>query len=104
MIKRAAKHRVLSYLLFAAAGMVLISSSPPALAQEDTTFQYDQLGRLIEVKVTGGPANGNQTKLAYDSTGNRQRYSVTGGRNRPPIKPVLVLPLNGYTVIPVTPR
>jgi hypothetical protein len=76
----------------------------PAQAQEVTSFQYDTLGRLRQVTVTGGPATGNLTIVEYDPPGNRQRYTVTGARDRPPIKPVIVVPLNGYTIIPIRPR
>lgn len=82
--------------------MLLIAGS--ANAQETTSFQYDRLGRLRQVTITGGPATGNQTVVEYDPPGNRQRYTVTGARDRPPIKPVIVVPLNGHTIIPMRPR
>lgn len=92
------------HLRFAPLILLTFGIATPAHAQEATVYEYDRLGRLKAISVTGGPANGSQTKIEYDPAGNRQRYTTAGARDRPPLRPVLVFPLNGYTVIPVVPR
>lgn len=67
-----------------------------ANAQETTDYKYDALGRLIEVKVTGGFNDGVKTETTFDKAGNRSNVKVTGARGR-----VVVVPLNGLTVIPI---
>lgn len=72
-----------------------------ALAAETSTYAYDALGRLITTTRASGPSNGVSTAIGYDPADNRSSYVVTGS-SRPPITgPVIVLPLNGFTVIPL---
>lgn len=74
----------------------------PAIAAETTTYTYDALGRLTGSSVSGGPSSGVATALQYDPAGNRGNYQVTGSANNsPPVAAVIVVPLNGFTVIPI---
>lgn len=66
-----------------------------AHAAETTTYKYDAKGRLIEVKQTGGPANNATSVYSYDAADNRTNVSVDA-----PVR-VVVVPLNGFTVIPL---
>lgn len=84
-----------------------------AYAQETTTYQYDALGRLTTSTVSGGPNNQTQTSITYDPAGNRTNYTVAGSANQGNGDPnagsgtpstqtlVIVVPLNGFTVIPI---
>lgn len=57
-------------------------------AQETVTYVYDDLGRLIVTRVSGGARNGQETGTAFDSAGNRTNYNVSGvGAVSPPPPP-----------------
>lgn len=71
----------------------------PALAASTTTYTYDALGRLVAASTTGTVNNGVQLGTNYDPVGNRTAYTVTGSPNGP--NRVVVVPLNGFTVIPL---
>ena len=94
-----------------------------AFGQETTTYTYDALGRVTTVQHSGGPADGTAATYSYDPASNRTNVTVTlsgsggggggsgggsGGNNDPgagasvPSRQWIVVPLNGYTVIPVT--
>lgn len=64
-----------------ACGSVLAMSfaSCAAHAQETTTYQYDQLGRLVSSTISGGPNTATKTATCFDSAGNRLQYSVGAG-------------------------
>lgn len=55
------------------------AASSPAYAQETTTYQYDQLGRLVRSSVIGGPSNAITTATCFDPAGNRVQYFVGTG-------------------------
>jgi hypothetical protein len=76
--------------------------APAALAQETTTYGYDALGRLRTTSTTGGPNSGTANQAEFDRAGNRTSYTTTGATGTPAtgIK-VIVLPLNGFTVIAI---
>lgn len=63
--------------LLAAAGCVMLSSWA-ARAAETTIYQYDELGRLKGVTISGTVNSGQATAITYDATGNRGNYTVTG--------------------------
>jgi uncharacterized protein involved in exopolysaccharide biosynthesis len=80
-----------------------VSISIPASATETTTYTYDALGRLTQSKSTGSVNNGLQTDTVFDPAGNRSNQTVSGSvNNSPPVRGVIVLPLNGYTIIPLS--
>ena len=70
--------------------------SAPLLAGTTTTYTYDALGRLVQANTTGTVNNGVQMTTSYDPADNRTSYVVTGSVNK-----VVVVPLNGLTVIPI---
>jgi len=78
------------------ATMVLLSADC-AFASSTTTYSYDVHGRLVDATTTGTVNNGAHEVLTYDATDNRTSYKVTGSK----AKSVVVVPLNGLTVIPL---
>lgn len=75
----------------------LVLLAAPAAASETVTYTYDALGRLVKVEHAGGRNENVVVDLAYDPANNRQSYVVTGQSG----KRVIVVPLNGFTVIPL---
>ncbi|WP_139149940.1 hypothetical protein [Sphingobium yanoikuyae] len=67
-----------------------------AHAASTTTYTYDALGRLVQASTTGTINNGAQMTTTYDAVDNRTTYQVNGSASK-----VVVVPLNGLTVIPV---
>jgi hypothetical protein len=81
----------------------LLALPASGFAAETTTYSYDALGRVTGAVVSGGPSNGLNNAIQYDPAGNRTNYQVTNSANNsPPVTGVIVLPLNGFTVIPLT--
>lgn len=91
--------------------MVLVLAVLPSYAPaQTTTYHYDALGRLVRVDTTvnGAPVG---TNIDYDAAGNRTKYRVAGapssnsdtGANAglPTTKRFVVVPLNGFTLIPI---
>jgi YD repeat-containing protein len=77
-----------------------------AAAAETVTYTYDALGRLVRTQRSGGPATGVDAQMSYDPAGNRVVVEVSGasGSTPPPLPGttrVIVLPINGYTVMPL---
>lgn len=69
-----------------------------ASASGTITYSYDALGRLVTVDM---PAS-VQSTYKYDDAGNRYEQKVTGSPNPPPPpQAVVVVPLNGFTIIPI---
>jgi len=84
--------------------IVLLLMSTAASGQETIKHTYDALGRLTNSTVTGGPVNGTSTTIGYDKAGNRSSYVVGGAPTSTPpsnSRRVIVLPLNGFVVIPL---
>lgn len=65
-------------------------------AASTTTYTYDALGRLVQASTTGTVNNGVQMSTTYDAADNRTTYQVIGS-----VSKVIVVPVNGLTVIPV---
>lgn len=78
----------------------VISLPVALLGQDATSYQYDALGRLVEVSTSGGPCGSPQSAYSLDPAGNRTSVTVTGAV--PCTRKVIVLPINGYTVIPLS--
>lgn len=84
--------------------LTLLLMGSAASAQETVKHTYDALGRLTNSTVTGGPVNGTSTTVSYDRAGNRSSYVVGGAPTSTPpsnSRRVIVLPLNGFVVIPL---
>ena len=79
--------------------LILAAAMPAAAnASETTTYAYDALGRVVTVAHSGSVNNGLQAQYTYDPADNRTNVTVTGASRQV----VIVVPLNGFTVIPVT--
>jgi hypothetical protein len=77
----------------------------PAIAQETQTYTYDALGRLTQVSKSraSNPTTPIISSTQFDAAGNRTTYSVTGVPASNGTGPtVIVLPLLGYVVIPIS--
>jgi YD repeat-containing protein len=73
-----------------------------ATASETIHYGYDELGRVKTVTHSGTVNNGLQAAYQYDAADNRLNVTVTGASsNSPPSHGVIVVPLNGFTVIPI---
>lgn len=90
-------------------GAVLLMTPCIAGAQSTTTYTYDALGRLVGSSTDRGPG-ASTTTIEYDPAGNRKTYKVSGAANgvddgagaSVPVKPrFVVVPLNGFTLIPL---
>ena len=79
----------------AAAALALLPTI--ASASETVTYSYDAKGRLTQVTHSGGPNDGAVAAYGFDAADNRTSVTTTGFR-----PPVVVIPLNGLTVIPLT--
>jgi YD repeat-containing protein len=88
-----------SGLRLATLAMILVPGV--SAAAETVTYSYDALGRLIRTQRSGGPASGVDAQVQYDPAGNRTNVTVNGASSSSPPVRVIVLPLNGYTVIPL---
>lgn len=73
-----------------------------AQASEAITYTYDALGRLTQSSTSGGVDNGLTAAYTLDPADNRIAYTITGspGSGVPDVT-VIVLPLNGFTIIPI---
>ena len=58
--------------------MALLLLFKPVLADENVTYTYDSLGRLIGISTTGTVNNGQNVAIDLDDAGNREGYVVTG--------------------------
>ena len=76
--------------------VAFFAAASPALAQEQVKIEYDALGRLTKVTHESGPNSGTISAYAYDPASNRMNVTVTGAKKR-----VVVVPLNGFTIIPL---
>ena len=88
----------LGLALLSAASMTVAAPTAQSLNEG---YEYDALGRLT--KVTQG--DGSTIAYADDAAGNRTTISVAGS-GTPDVNPngpsvIVVVPLNGFTVIPV---
>ena len=64
----------MQYQFGTAVRLVLIALPSPVLAQSQTkTYEYDALGRLVEVTIIGGSQDGEQRDYTYDEADNRTR-------------------------------
>lgn len=59
-----------SLLVLAATGAVVAQSSTK-------TYEYDALGRLVEVRTSGGQNDAEAHEICYDAAGNRTRFRAT---------------------------
>jgi YD repeat-containing protein len=70
------------------AGLIIVAA--PAAASETITYQYDALGRLVQVTRTGTVNNGASAAYTYDPANNRTNVTTTaptGGGGMAQAKP-----------------
>lgn len=84
---------MLSFFAFAA-----LFTATTADAAETITYSYDAKGRLTQVAHSGTVNNGAVSSYAFDKADNRTTVTVAGVQQR-----VVVVPLNGMTIIPLPP-
>jgi hypothetical protein len=60
---------------FALLATILIAT--PAIGSETITYQYDALGRLVQVTRTGTVNNGASANYTYDPANNRTNVTTT---------------------------
>lgn len=68
-----------------------------ASASETVTYSYDAKGRLTQVLHSGGPNDGAVAAYSFDAADNRTSVTTTGFHSG-----VVVVPLNAFTVIPLS--
>lgn len=74
----------------------------PANSAETISYQYDVLGRLVQGSSSGSINNGLSIQYTIDEAGNRKRVVIAGSSNQGiPTEGVIVVPLNGFTIIPI---
>lgn len=81
--------------IIAAAALALLPAVA-AHAGETTTYTYDAKGRLTNVAHSGGPNDGANSAYKFDAADNRTSVALTGYH-----LPIVVVPLNGLTLIPL---
>ena len=84
-----------SLRLSMSAALAILASSP-AFASETITYSYDALGRLTTVSHVGATNTGVKSTYRYDATDNRTTTATA--------RAVVIVPLNGLTVIPIPAR
>lgn len=84
------------------AGLIAALPFQAAAAAETVTFRYDALGRLIESTTAGGVTSGLTLGYSLDKADNRTAKTVANGAGTiAPDVGAMILPLNGFTVVPV---
>lgn len=72
-----------------------------ALASETVTYSYDAKGRLTQVAHSGSTNNGVVANYTFDKADNRTALTVSGSAFNGPASRIIVIPLNGLTVLPL---
>ena len=84
------------------AATVAALASAAASASETVTYTYDAKGRLVTVSHSGSANNGLTAAYAFDKADNRINVTVAGAPRSPRSPGVVVVPLAGFTIIPVS--
>ncbi|GAO40617.1 hypothetical protein SCH01S_49_00310 [Sphingomonas changbaiensis NBRC 104936] len=78
------------------AGPSAIAWASAAAGAETVTYSYDAQGRLVTAVHSGTVNNNVQATYSFDAADNRTNLTITNAFSR-----VVVVPLNGLTVIPI---
>lgn len=87
--------------LFGLFAVAMGFASGAAHAAETITYQYDAKGRLTQVAHSGSVNNDVVASYTFDQADNRTNLTVSGSPFNSPPQRVIVVPLNGMTVIPL---
>ena len=71
------------------------------VSAETRTYSYNARGELTGSTVSGGPANGVQTAVTYDASGNRISYQTTGSAAKIRFPIPIAVPINGLSIITI---
>jgi uncharacterized protein RhaS with RHS repeats len=85
--------------LFLAILVLTLGVQRSACAAETITYTYDANGRLVQAQTTGGRANGVTETYQFDAADNQTSRVTVGAPPRP--TGVIIVPLNGFTIIPI---
>lgn len=88
----------LVHLIAAAAAFVPAVAS----ATETITYSYDAKGRLTQVAHSGSVNSGIVATYAFDKADNRTNVTVSGSPFGGPPRRVVVVPLSGLSLLPVS--
>ena len=94
-----AKRAVVACALFAGTTALSLIGSAAAHAAETITYQYDAKGRLVQVAHSGSVNDGVVANYSFDLADSRSNLTVSGSSFNSPPQRVIVVPLNGMTVI-----
>lgn len=75
----------------------ILALGKPASAAETISYAYDAQGRLTTVTHSGTVNNGVQATYQFDAADNRIAMTIVGASSK-----VVVVPINGLTVIPIS--
>jgi hypothetical protein len=81
--------------------LIAAALATPAHAAETISYSYDARGRLVQVVRSGTVNNGVTTSYALDKADNRTLKTTTGSSNAVPAQGAIILPIGGFTVIPI---
>lgn len=100
--------RLATLVVLALTNSAVFSINCAASDQATQSFNYDALGRLTDVQTATPEGPVRTTQYQYDAAGNRSKLQTTStgpatGPNSWPARPVVVVPLNGLTVIQIAP-
>jgi uncharacterized protein RhaS with RHS repeats len=76
--------------------VALLLSGAAAHASETISYAYDAQGRLVTATHTGTVNNNVTATYSFDLADNRTNVTIFNAASR-----VIVVPLNGLTVIPI---
>jgi YD repeat-containing protein len=71
-------------------------SASASWGAETTLYKYDARGRLVQAEAQDAASATTVTTYNYDAADNRIQVIV-----QKPVRAVVVVPLNGFTVIPI---
>lgn len=92
-------HSLNAILAISAASLCFVA---PAIGAETVTYNYDAQGRLVGAVHTGtGPNGGLDIEYRYDLAGNRVTQTAKNSKNQG--QQVIVVPLKGFSIIPINP-
>jgi len=87
-------------LLTLLVALAAAASPSTSASSEVANYSYDASGRVVNVTRSGSVNNGLRSTYIYDLADNRNSVSTTGASAYSSTH-FVVVPLNGYTLIPI---